>query len=122
MAEAEKAAKKTAAKPKVAKAAKKKTAKSKQIHGGSRKGAGRPKGSGTGPGKTSRIHRVVAMLSNDEFAALNAHAAKVKTALGTAAYQLLAKGLKLKIQSPKRGTTAKGVAASNKKKAKTAKK
>jgi hypothetical protein len=85
-----KTAKKKATKKK---AAKKKTTK-KSSWGGSRPGAGRPPGTGTGPSKDARINRVVAMLSNDELKTLQKHAKRQKLPLGTAAYQIIAKALR----------------------------
>jgi len=80
-------------------ARKKKTAKKKKIirksgWGGSRPGAGRPTGTGTGPSKDARINRVVAMLSNDELKTLQKYAKRQKLPLGTAAYQIIAKALR----------------------------
>jgi hypothetical protein len=72
----------------------KKTTTKKSSWGGSRKGAGRPLGTGTGPSKHARINRVVAMLSNDELKVLQGHAKREKLPLGTAAYRLLAKSLR----------------------------
>lgn len=83
------------------KAAKKKApakAKKSVAHGGKRKGAGRPVGTGTGTGEHARINRVVAMLSNAEMAVLETQAKKTNLPLGTMAYQILIKGLKLKAQ------------------------
>jgi hypothetical protein len=80
------------------KTAKKKTAKKRTTRksgwGGSRPGAGRPPGTGTGPSKDARINRVVAMLSNDELKTLQKHAKRQKLPLGTAAYQIIAKALR----------------------------
>lgn len=73
---------------------KRKTTKKKSGWGGRRPGAGRPKGSGTGPSPNARINRVVAMLSNDELKALKRIARKQKLPLGTAAYQIIARALK----------------------------
>lgn len=67
-------------------------------HGGKRKGAGRPVGTGTGTGEHARINRVVAMLSNAEMTVLETQAKKINLPLGTTAYQILIKGLKLKAQ------------------------
>jgi hypothetical protein len=68
--------------------------KSKAGWGGKRSGAGRPKGSGTGPSPGARINRVVAMLSNDELKALKRIAREQKLPLGTAAYRIIARALK----------------------------
>ena len=80
------------------KTAKKKTTTKKSANkgswGGSRPGAGRPPGTGTGPSKDARINRVVAMLSNDELKTLQKHAKRQKLPLGTAAYQIIAKALR----------------------------
>lgn len=70
------------------------TRKTKSGWGGRRPGAGRPKGSGTGPSPGARINRVVAMLSNDELKALQRIARRKKIPLGTAAYQIIARALK----------------------------
>jgi hypothetical protein len=75
-------------------AVKKKIKKSKSGWGGKRPGAGRPKGTGTGPSPDARINRVVAMLSNDELKALKRIARQKKLPLGTAAYQIIARALK----------------------------
>ncbi len=75
-------------------ALKKSRKKSKSGWGGRRRGAGRPKGSGTGPSPGARINRVVAMLSNDELKALKRLARRKKLPLGTAAYQIIARALK----------------------------
>jgi hypothetical protein len=80
--------------------ARKKTSKKKTVRkktsqwGGRRKGAGRPRGTGTGPSKHARINRVVAMLSNEELKTLQAHARRQKLPLGTAAYRIIAKALR----------------------------
>ena len=74
-------------------AAKKTKKQKKSTWGGKRKGAGRPVGTGTGPGEHARINRVVAMLSNDEFKKLQRHARKQKLPLGTAAYQIVRRAL-----------------------------
>lgn len=75
-------------------AVKKKTKKATSGWGGRRPGAGRPKGTGTGPSPDARINRVVAMLSNDELKALKRIARQKKLPLGTAAYQIIARALK----------------------------
>lgn len=75
-------------------ATKKTGRKSKTGWGGKRPGAGRPKGSGTGPSPGARINRVVAMLSNDELKVLKKIARRKKLPLGTAAYQIIARALK----------------------------
>jgi len=62
--------------------------------GGRRPGAGRPKGSGTGPSPGARINRVVAMLSNDELKVLKRIARRKKLPVGTVAYQMIARALK----------------------------
>lgn len=75
-------------------AVKKRNRNSQSGWGGKRLGAGRPKGSGTGPSPGARINRVVAMLSNDELKALKRIARRKKLPLGTAAYQIIARALK----------------------------
>ena len=57
-----------------------------------RRRIGRPKGSG-GPPALVRRHRVPVSLNDAELAALNALADERDLPLGTAAYQLLARGL-----------------------------
>jgi hypothetical protein len=86
------AKKKTSKTSKASKTSKRKTKKSGW--GGSRPGAGRPAGTGTGPSKDARINRVVAMLSNDELKTLQKFAKRQKLPLGTAAYQIIAKALR----------------------------
>ena len=62
--------------------------------GGARPGAGRPKGSGTGPSPNARKNRVAIMLSDAELKKLTRVASRKKTPIATLAYELLAKGLK----------------------------
>ena len=61
--------------------------------GGARPGAGRPKGSGSGP-PNARKSRVATMLTDSEFKKLNRLAARKKASLATLAYEFMAKGLK----------------------------
>ncbi len=74
-------------------ATKKKRAPKKTGWGGSRPGAGRPKGTGTGPSKDARINRVVAMVSNAELAQLKRAAKAAKLPLGTQAYRIIRRSL-----------------------------
>lgn len=87
---AKKATKRAAKKATRAKASKKKR---KGSWGGKRVGAGRPKGSGTGPSPDSRRNRVAIMLTDVELVALERVAKKRKLPVSTLAYQLLARGL-----------------------------
>jgi len=54
----------------------KKAATKKGKHGGKRKGAGRPLGSGNGPGINARTNRVSAMFNNTELGLLTVAASK----------------------------------------------
>lgn len=69
-------------------------AKKKLGWGGARPGAGRPKGSGSGPSPDARKNRVAVMLSDTELAKLVRIAARRKKPVATLAYELMAKGLK----------------------------
>jgi hypothetical protein len=75
-------------------AARKKSSKKKFGWGGRRPGAGRPRGSGKGPSPGARVNRVVAMLSDDELAALEKVAKREGLPLGTMAYRIIARALK----------------------------
>ena len=75
------------------KAAKKKAAKKKGSWGGRRPGAGRPKGSGSGPSPDSRRNRVAVMLTDTELKTLRAAAKKKGLPVSTIAYQYIAKSL-----------------------------
>lgn len=57
--------------------------------GGKRPGAGRPKGSGQGPGPYSRTHRVAVMLTDQELAVLKAKARSERLPVATVAYRLI---------------------------------
>lgn len=61
--------------------------------GGSRPGAGRPAGTGTGPGEDARVNRVVAMVSNRELKVLKRLARKANLPLGTQAYRIIRRTL-----------------------------
>lgn len=61
--------------------------------GGPRKGAGRKAGFGKAP-EDVRRNRVVVMLTDAELAALHRFAESRDSPLGTAAYELLSKGLR----------------------------
>ena len=69
-------------------------AKKKYSWGGARPGAGRPKGSGSGPSPTARKNRVAIMLTETELAKLIKVSKRKKTPAATLAYELLAKGLR----------------------------
>jgi hypothetical protein len=75
-------------------AKRKKAAKKKFGWGGSRPGAGRPKGSGTGPSPFSRRNRVAVMLTDTELKKLRATARKARVPVSTAAYNLVSTALK----------------------------
>ena len=62
--------------------------------GGARSGAGRPKGSGSGPSPNARKNRVAVMVTDAELRALHRTARSQKRPVATLAYELLAKGLK----------------------------
>jgi hypothetical protein len=62
--------------------------------GGRRPGAGRPKGSGTGPSPDSRRNRIAIMLRDTELGQLTKLASKSKEPVATAAYRILSKNLK----------------------------
>lgn len=75
---------------------KKKAAKKKGTWGGRRAGAGRPLGSGTGPGPNSRLNRVAVMFTDKELKVLRALAKADKDPVATAAHRIVAKVLKRK--------------------------
>ena len=75
-------------------ARKKKAAKKKGTWGGKRAGAGRPKGSGTGPSPNSRRNRVAVMFKDTELKALSTLARREKVPVSTAAYRIVARALK----------------------------
>ena len=70
------------------------TAKKRVQWGGARPGAGRPKGSGSGPSPEARRHRVAVMLCDEELAALAALATALGKPLATVAYEFVARGLR----------------------------
>jgi len=61
--------------------------------GGARPGAGRPKGSGQGPGPNARTNRVAIMLTDKELSKLERLAKRRKKPVATVAYELLERGL-----------------------------
>lgn len=69
-------------------------AKKKASWGGRRSGAGRPKGSGSGPSPNSRKNRVAVMFTDTELIKLNALANKQKIPVATVAYRLIERSLK----------------------------
>jgi hypothetical protein len=75
-------------------AAKKKARMKKGGWGGKRPGAGRPKGSGTGPSPNSRRNRVAIMLKDPELEKLTKLANKRGEGVATTAYRILTNGLK----------------------------
>ncbi|MBW1885136.1 MAG: hypothetical protein JRG94_18850 [Deltaproteobacteria bacterium] len=66
----------------------------KSTWGGRRPGAGRPKGSGSGPSPDSRRNRVAVMFSDTELTKLRALAKKRKIPIATAAYLMIERSLK----------------------------
>jgi len=89
-----KATKKKATKKKATRKAVAKKATKKKAWGGKRKGAGRPKGSGTGRSPEARYNRVAVMFNNAEIQKLRDMAGKKGVPVSTLAYDLAAKGLK----------------------------
>jgi hypothetical protein len=81
---------------KKARSAKKKARAKKGSWGGSRPGAGRPKGSGSGPSPNSRRNRVAVMFTDTELKVLNTLAKKQRIPVATVAYRQIAKALKRK--------------------------
>ena len=73
---------------------KKKAAKKKGTWGGRRPGAGRPKGSGTGPSPNSRRNRVAVMFRDTELKTPAAMAKRQKVPVATVAYQIVERALK----------------------------
>ncbi len=69
-------------------------AKKKFGWGGARPGAGRPKGSGTGPSPNARRNRVAVMLTDGELAKLARVSQRRGKPVATLAYELIAKGLR----------------------------
>jgi hypothetical protein len=61
--------------------------------GGARRGAGRPKGSGTGPSPNARKNRIAVMLTDKEFARLKRLAERKKIPVATLAHRLMSAGL-----------------------------
>lgn len=70
------------------------TAKKKSSWGGARRGAGRPKGSGSGPSPNARKNRVAVMLTDTELLKIGRVAKRMKVPIATLAYEMIAKGLK----------------------------
>ena len=66
----------------------------KSTWGGSRPGAGRPKGSGSGPSPNSRKNRVAVMFTDTELTKLNALSKKQRLPVATVAYRLIERSLK----------------------------
>ena len=73
-----------------------KKTKTKGTWGGARPGAGRPRGSGTGPSPNSRRNRVAVMFSDTELRALKKIARSQRQPLSTAAYAIIEKRLRRK--------------------------
>ena len=70
------------------------SAKKKSSWGGRRPGAGRPKGSGSGPSPNSRKNRVAVMFTDTEVSKLQSLADKKNIPVATVAYNLIARALK----------------------------
>ena len=68
--------------------------KAKRGWGGARPGAGRPKGSGSGPSPHARRNRVAIMLTDAELAKLRRIAGRKGRPVATLAYELMARGLR----------------------------
>lgn len=68
--------------------------KKKTSWGGRRPGAGRPKGSGSGPSPNSRKNRVAVMFTDAEVSKLQVVAKRKKIPVATVAYNLIARSLK----------------------------
>ena len=68
--------------------------KKKASWGGARPGAGRPKGSGSGPSPDARKNRVAVMLSDSELKRIHRVARRLKKPVATLAYELIAKELR----------------------------
>ena len=66
----------------------------KKNWGGRRKGAGRPKGTGTGRGVNCRDNRIAVMFSDAELAKLKKLATRKKMKLATLAYMYASMGLR----------------------------
>ncbi len=62
--------------------------------GGRRPGAGRPKGSGSGPSPNSRKNRVAVMFTDTELKKLRALAKKRGVPVATVAYRLIERSVK----------------------------
>ena len=62
--------------------------------GGSRRGAGRPKGSGSGPSPNARVNRIAVMLTDVELAKLERIAVRKRLPVATLAYQLMSGALR----------------------------
>jgi hypothetical protein len=71
-----------------------KSSKAKGTWGGARPGAGRPRGSGSGPSPDSRRNRVAVMFSDDELRELKKLARAEKKPLSTTAYAIIEKRLR----------------------------
>ena len=69
-------------------------AKKKASWGGARPGAGRPRGSGSGPSPDARKNRVAVMLSDSELKRMQRVARRLTKPVATLAYELIAKELK----------------------------
>jgi hypothetical protein len=71
----------------------KKAKKKKASWGGARPGAGRPKGSGSGPSPNARRNRAAVMVSDSELARIERAARRMRRPVATLAYELIAEGL-----------------------------
>ena len=69
-------------------------AKKSSSWGGARRGAGRPKGSGTGSSPNARVNRIAMMLTDAELAKVVRIANRKNMPIATLAYELFATGLR----------------------------
>ena len=72
------------------------SAKKQTQWGGVRPGAGRPKGSGTGPSPHARKNRIAVMLSDTELERLETLAGLAGKPIATVAHEFVARGLQSK--------------------------
>ncbi len=69
------------------------TAKKSSNWGGARPGAGRPKGSGTGPSPNARVNRIAIMLTDREWSKLARLARRRNVPLATLAHEFVSQAL-----------------------------
>ena len=70
--------------------------------GGARPGAGRPKGSGSGPSPHARRNRIAVMVSDMELERLETLARLAGKPVATVAHEIVASGLRRKTRPPSR--------------------